>query len=280
MSSRMKTIGFVGILAFFACSQGQVPVTQLKTEGKASVAVRKQPTWPNIPPKRNQLKAAQAIAQVRASFLKIRTDEEAFTTAAKWIKNHHSSAVETCTSIEALYHLQLKVGPTKVSTAEVIRVWRDHLRLSDPTILENARQAVLFKSSWVLFGMSYQVNKAIFDVYHDDPAMAAFWKPLWAYLNPSDKKGIRALSNTLELRAKQEPGIILDGIGNADSSIGTMKVGASYGWSLLINSSNYPLAKSECIRLLKEAQDIKGKSKEFIAYLDGYERLLKAQGIL
>lgn len=258
----------------------QVPPDQLKSEGKDSAAIRNFKPWPNITPKRNQLKAAQAIAKVRASFLKIRTEEEAFSQAAKWVKMKHANAVETCTSIEALYHLQLKVEPTKVSKAEVIRVWEDHVRLSDPTVLEHARQAVLLKSSWRLFGIRYPVHRTVFDVYRDDPAMASFWRPLWAGIDLGNKKGIHELAKTLEHRSKQNKGLVLDGMGNAESSVGAMLIAASFGWGLLTESSSYPTARSECLRLYNQARSSQNKSGSFSSLLKRYEERLKLLGIL
>jgi hypothetical protein len=273
------------LLTFFAMAAvamvfAQVPIDQLKAEGKVgrNSSIRSA-RWKTAIPKLNDLSSAKAISKVRDSFKTCKSKDEAFRTAAKWVKLKHYSAVDTCASIEVLYHLQLWVKPDAVYHATVKAVWDDHSRLANPKVMEHARQAVLLTSSWDGISVPYPVHKVVFDTYDDDPAMAALSRGLYGFLDGSDGKEIMRIAKVFEFRSRHLNGLVLDEMKDARSSPGHLLIAAAAGWLNLIEKPSYPTAKKECLRLFREAAAIKGKSKQLEERIKKFEATLKRYGV-
>lgn len=276
----MRHLLTIFALAAASAVFAQVPIDQLKAEGKVgrNSSIRSAP-WKTAIPKLNDLSSAKAISKVRASFKNCKSKEEAFRTAAKWVKLKHYSAAETCASIEALYHLQLWVEPVFVYHAAVKAVWDDHIRLANPKVMEHARQAVLVRNCWIGHSVLYPVHKAVFDAYDDDPAMVARSRGLYGFLDGSDGKEIMRIAKVFEFRSRHLNGLVLDEMKDARSSPGHLLIAAAAGWLNLIEKPSYPTAKKECLRLLKEAAAIEGKSKQLEERIKIFEATLKRYGV-
>ena len=275
MRHLLTLFALAAVSAVFA----QVPVEQLKGEGKSVPRLPKSVPWKTEIPKLNDLSSAKAISKVRDAFKTCKSKDEAYRIAAKWVKMKHNSPAETCASIEALYHLQLWVKPHLVYYGTVRTVWDDHIRLANPKVMEHARQAVLLTSSWDGISVPYPVHKVVFDTYDDDPAMAALSRGLYGFLDGSDGKEIMRIAKVFEFRSRHLSGLVLDEMKDARSSPGHLLIAAAAGWLNLIEKPSYPTAKKECLRLFREAAAIKGKSKQLEERIKKFEATLKRYGV-
>lgn len=162
------------------------------------------PVWRAVPLVKNNLKAAEAMSNIRKEFsgAKSKTEERAI--LKKYLRETYVDPLQTTKALYAAFYygskhrVRLALDEERflgLSSKRVSDAFEAHLRLAEPSVIEYAKVAVLFFSSEHSFNLPSQTIRDIYQLFKKDPHFPWLLIAFEASLSLRDKQNRIVLYN-------------------------------------------------------------------------------------